>query len=115
MAAQTLITAGEVLLDSQAGNGFPTAVICKQIGLIEPDFGEECLLRPKKYLKAFEAASGVGVPYKIVDRRAGDIAVCYSNPSKALAELGWQAQLGLEHMMADAWRWQKNNPDGYGG
>ena len=43
MAAQTLITAGEVLLDSQAGNGFPTAVICKQIGLIEPDFGEECL------------------------------------------------------------------------
>lgn len=65
-------------------------------------------------VKAFEAASGVTVPYKVVDRRAGDIAVCYSNPSKALAELGWQAQLGLEHMMADAWRWQQNNPDGYG-
>ena len=63
-------------------------------------------------VKAFEAASGVSVPYKVVDRRAGDIAVCYSNPSKALAELGWQAQLGLERMMADAWRWQKNNPDG---
>lgn len=43
MAAQTLITAAEVIQDSQAGNGFPTAVICKQIGLIEPDFGEECL------------------------------------------------------------------------
>ncbi|MDH1444239.1 UDP-glucose 4-epimerase GalE [Pseudomonas sp. GD03721] len=65
-------------------------------------------------VKAFEAASGVTVPYKVVDRRAGDIAVCYSNPSKALAELGWQAQLGLERMMSDAWRWQKNNPDGYG-
>lgn len=64
-------------------------------------------------VKAFEAASGVTVPYKVVDRRAGDIAVCYSNPSKALAELGWQAQLGLERMMSDAWRWQKNNPDGY--
>lgn len=65
-------------------------------------------------VKAFEAASGVTVPYKVVDRRAGDIAVCYSNPSKALAELGWKAQLGLERMMSDAWRWQKNNPDGYG-
>ena len=43
MAAQTLITAAEVVRDSPAGNGFPTAVICKQIGLIEPDFGEECL------------------------------------------------------------------------
>lgn len=64
-------------------------------------------------VKAFEAASGVTVPYKVVDRRAGDIAVCYSNPSKALAELGWQAQLGLERMMSDAWRWQKHNPDGY--
>ena len=65
-------------------------------------------------VKAFEAASGVTVPYKVVDRRAGDIAVCYSNPSKALSELGWQAQLRLERMMADAWRWQKNNPNGYG-
>lgn len=64
-------------------------------------------------VKAFEAASGVSVPYKLVDRRTGDIAVCYSNPSKALAELGWQAQLGLERMMADAWRWQSQNPNGY--
>lgn len=65
-------------------------------------------------VKAFEAASGVTVPYKVVDRRAGDIAVCYSNPNKALDELGWQARLGLERMMADSWRWQKNNPNGYG-
>jgi UDP-glucose 4-epimerase len=64
-------------------------------------------------VKAFESASGVSVPYKLVDRRIGDIAVCYANPSKALAELDWQAQLGLERMMADAWRWQKNNPNGY--
>src|SRR5690606_34868463 len=47
-------------------------------------------------VKAFEAVSGVSVPYRVVDRRVGDIAVCYSNPSKALAELGWKAQLGLE-------------------
>lgn len=65
-------------------------------------------------VRAFEAASGVTVPYKVVDRRAGDIAVCYSNPNKALDELGWRAQLGLEQMMSDAWCWQKNNPNGYG-
>lgn len=64
-------------------------------------------------IKSFESVSGVSVPYKLVDRRVGDIAVCYSNPAKALAELNWQAKLGLEQMMADVWRWQKNNPNGY--
>jgi len=64
-------------------------------------------------VKAFEAASGVQVPYSVVDRRAGDIAVCYSNPLKAQAELNWKATRGLPEMMVDAWRWQKNNPDGY--
>ncbi|WP_228346262.1 hypothetical protein [Venatoribacter cucullus] len=80
------------------------------------DAGENWqLFRPSlDMVNAFESASGVTVPYKLVDRRAGDIAVCYSNPSKAFAELGWQAQLGLERLMADAWRWQKNNPNGYG-
>lgn len=65
-------------------------------------------------VKAFEAASGVSVPYKIVDRRAGDIAMCYADPTKALTELGWQAQFDLKRMMVDAWRWQENNPNGYG-
>lgn len=64
-------------------------------------------------IKAFEDASGAAVPYRIVERRAGDIATCYSNPAKAHDELGWKAQLGLERMMSDAWNWQKNNPDGY--
>jgi len=49
----------------------------------------------------------------VVDRRAGDIAVCYSNPLKAQAELNWKATRGLPEMMADAWRWQKTNPNGY--
>lgn len=66
-------------------------------------------------IKAFEAASGVSVPYSVAGRRAGDIAVCYSDPSKALAELGWRAKRGLDQMMADAWRWQQNNPDGFAG
>ena len=65
-------------------------------------------------VKAFERASGEPLPYKIVERRPGDIATCYSNPEKALRELGWRAERGIEEMCEDSWRWQKNNPDGYG-
>lgn len=65
-------------------------------------------------VKAFAGACGKEVAYKIVARRAGDIAACYANPAKALAELGWQAGYGLAEMCEDTWRWQKNNPQGYG-
>ena len=64
-------------------------------------------------VKAFEKASGVAINYKIVDRRPGDIAVCYSDPAKAFAELGWKAERGIEEMCADSWRWQSTNPNGY--
>ncbi|MFP4278859.1 MAG: UDP-glucose 4-epimerase GalE [Halochromatium sp.] len=64
-------------------------------------------------VRAFEAASGRSVPYRIVGRRPGDIATCYADPAYARAELGWQAERGLEQMVADAWRWQSQNPDGY--
>lgn len=62
---------------------------------------------------AVEKASGMKVNYKIVPRRAGDLAVCYSDPSKAYEELGWKAERGIEKMCEDSWRWQKNNPKGY--
>jgi UDP-glucose 4-epimerase len=62
---------------------------------------------------AFEQASGHSVPYNIVPRRAGDIAQCWSDPTKALQELGWKATLGLLEMMQDTWRWQSQNPKGY--
>ncbi|MCM3763622.1 UDP-glucose 4-epimerase GalE [Neobacillus niacini] len=62
---------------------------------------------------AFEKASGVDIPYKIVDRRPGDIAVCYADPAKAKNELGWAAERGIEDMCRDSWKWQKNNPNGY--
>ena len=58
-------------------------------------------------IQAFEQASGVKIPYQIVERRAGDIATCYSDPSKAKQELNWQAEKGLKEMMQDAWRWQQ--------
>ncbi len=62
---------------------------------------------------AFEQASGRPVPYKIVPRRAGDIASCYADPVKAQAELGWTAKYDLARMMQDDWRWQSQNPNGY--
>ncbi|MBK5938641.1 UDP-glucose 4-epimerase GalE [Halochromatium roseum] len=64
-------------------------------------------------VRAFEAASGRPVPYRIVGRRPGDIAACYADPTQARALLGWQAERGLEQMVSDAWRWQRQNPDGY--
>jgi len=64
-------------------------------------------------LKAFEKACGHDLAYKVVPRRPGDIAACYAAPEKALTELDWQAVRGLDAMMADAWRWQSKNPQGY--
>ena len=64
-------------------------------------------------VKAFEKASGKKIPYKIGPRRSGDIATCYSDPSKALKELGWKAERGIEEMCEDSWRWQSQNPNGY--
>ncbi len=64
-------------------------------------------------VKAFEKASGVKVPYQIAPRRAGDIAECYADPTKAYEELGWKATKGIEEMCADTWRWQKANPNGF--
>lgn len=62
---------------------------------------------------AFEKASGKPIPYEIVDRRPGDIAEAYSDPSLANKELGWRAEKSLEEACADAWRWQSQNPDGF--
>lgn len=62
---------------------------------------------------AFEKASGREIPYQIKPRRAGDIATCYCDASKAKRELGWSAQKGILEMCEDSWRWQSKNPNGY--
>ncbi len=64
-------------------------------------------------LRAFENACGRAVPYRIAERRAGDIAACYADPAQARELLGWQAQRDLQAMCSDAWRWQSSNPQGY--
>ncbi len=62
---------------------------------------------------AFEKVNGVPVPHVITARRPGDVATCFSNPSKAAELLGWKAELTLEDMCRDSWRWQSGNPKGY--
>lgn len=66
-------------------------------------------------IKSFERQSSKNVPFEFVDRRNGDIGVCYSDPRYAEARLGWKAELGLDEMMRDAWSWQSKNPRGYEG
>ena len=63
---------------------------------------------------AFEKATGKPLPYRIVERRPGDIATCYADPTKAEKELGWKAKYDINRMCEDAYRWQTMNPDGYG-
>lgn len=64
-------------------------------------------------IKAFEKASGKKIPYKIVDRRAGDIAKCFADPSFAKEVLNWEAIRGIDQMCEDSWKWQSLNPNGY--
>lgn len=64
-------------------------------------------------VKAYEKACGKAINYEIKPRRAGDIATCYADASKAKNELGWEAERGIDEMCEDSWRWQSQNPDGY--
>ncbi|MCP4544118.1 MAG: UDP-glucose 4-epimerase GalE [Chloroflexi bacterium] len=66
-----------------------------------------------KVVSAFEKACGKKIPYKIIDRRPGDVASSYADPTKAKRELDWSADRGIDEMCADVWRWQNNNPNGY--
>lgn len=64
-------------------------------------------------VQAFEKVNGVPVPYKIVDRRPGDVATCYANADKALEELNWKTEKTIEDMCRDTWNWQSKNPNGF--
>lgn len=66
-------------------------------------------------IQAFEKVSDARLPHRIVARRPGDVAECWADPSRAKADLGWQANRGLDDIMRDAWRWQSDNPNGFRG
>jgi UDP-glucose 4-epimerase len=86
-----------------------------QGGLLTVNLGTGCGYSVLEMVKAFEAASGRPVPYRIAPRRAGDIASCYADPALARELLGWRAEKDLADMCADAWRWQSSNPSGFPG
>jgi len=66
-------------------------------------------------VRAFAQACGREIPYRLGPRRPGDIAACWADPSLAQEVLGWRAELGIEAMCRDCWRWQERNPHGYKG
>ena len=86
---------------------------CKGAGVHVYNLGTGVGYSVLEMIRAFEKACGRQLPYEICPRRAGDIAECYADPSKAAKELGWKAEYGIEEMCRDQWNWQKNNPYGY--
>jgi UDP-glucose 4-epimerase len=65
-------------------------------------------------VETFKRVNGVDIPYKIMPRRAGDLATCYADPGKSAEKLGWKAEYGLDEMCRDSWNWQEKNPSGFG-
>lgn len=85
----------------------------EHIGVREYNLGTGNGYSVLQMVEAFAKACGKEITYKIVDRRPGDIAACYSKTDRAKNELGWEAEKGIDEMCIDSWRWQSSNPDGY--
>ena len=85
-----------------------------RLGILREDVPDYCEDDDAHDCHAFEEATGKKVPYKIVERRPGDIATCYADATKAKEILGWQAEYGMVDMCRDADNWQTKNPNGYG-
>ena len=101
------------VVDLALGHVSALQMIEKKCGLFVCNLGTGVGYSVLDVVNAFEKATGVKIPYVIKDRRPGDIATCYSDPSKALREMGWKTKYNIEDMCADSWRWQKSNPNGY--
>jgi UDP-glucose 4-epimerase len=101
------------VVDLAKGHLAALAALKKQPDLLTVNLGTGQGYSVLDMVKSFEQASGKSVPYQIVARRPGDVAQCYADPSYAQEKLGWQAELDIQRMCQDAWRWQSNNPKGY--
>ncbi|MEW5781432.1 MAG: UDP-glucose 4-epimerase GalE [Pseudomonadota bacterium] len=103
------------VVDLAKGHLAALAALERQGGLLTVNLGTGRGYSVLEMVKAFEAASGRKVPYRIAPRRPGDVATCYADPTLAAELLGWRAEKDLAAMCADAWRWQSANPDGFPG
>lgn len=101
------------VLDLAQGHVKAIDYLVEHPGLLTVNLGTGRGYSVLEVVRAFEVASGRPVPYRIVDRRPGDIAQCYADPEHANRLLGWKATRDLAQMCADAWSWQRGNPQGY--
>ena len=101
------------VVDLAKGHVKALAKLEKGSGLNIYNLGTGCGYSVLDMVKSFEKANNLKVPYTIKPRRPGDIATCYADATKAKKELGWVAENGIVEMCEDAWRWQKNNPNGF--
>jgi UDP-glucose 4-epimerase len=101
------------VVDLAAGHLKALEKLDAQSGVIVANLGTGRGYSVLNMVHAFEKVRGKKIPYEIVNRRPGDVAVCYADPSKAAAMLGWRAERDQEAMCRDSWRWQSHNPQGY--
>lgn len=101
------------VVDLAKGHVAALKKLLNQAGVLTVNLGTGMGYSVLEMVKAFEKASNRQLNYTIVARRPGDIAQCYADPQHAQNVLGWKAELGIDRMCEDAWRWQSNNPSGY--
>ncbi len=101
------------VVDLAAGHLFALERLKSNPGILTLNLGTGNGTSVLEMIAAFETASERPVPYQIVGRRAGDIALAYADPSLAFQEMGWKAERDILDMCRDAWKWQSKNPDGY--
>jgi UDP-glucose 4-epimerase len=95
------------VVDLARGHLAALAALRQRTGVLTVNLGTGRGYSVLEMVRAFSAASGKPVPYRVMGRRPGDVAQCYADPSYASGVLGWKAGLGIEAMCADTWRWQQ--------
>ena len=101
------------VMDLAIGHVKALEKLCEEKGVLIYNLGTGSGVSVLQLVHAFEKANDLTIPYKIYDRRAGDIAEFYADASKAEREMGWKATRTIEDMCRDAWNWQRQNPQGY--
>lgn len=101
------------VLDLVEGHIKAFELIHKNTGVYTINLGTGRGYSVLEIIKAFERITGIEIPYEIVERRPGDIASCYTDPSYAYKIIGWSAKYNLEKMLEDTWRWQRKHPNGF--
>lgn len=101
------------VMDLSEGHLAALQALEKEQGLLTVNLGTGQGYSVLEMIEAFSRASARDVPYQIVERRPGDVATCYADPSNASNVLGWTASRGIQAMCEDHWRWQNKNPNGY--